>query len=112
MSDLELGMNEVMSDPFVWDDAREYDRGKVYHAEDLDRIEKFGRYRATSTATVSAIARIPARTRRRAASSRAVRRATNTRATRKIRISTPRTWIVCSIKWADGEDARAETGDP
>ena len=44
MSDLELGMNEVMSDPLVWDDARKYDRGKVYHAEDLDRIEKFGRY--------------------------------------------------------------------
>ena len=44
MSDLELGMNEVMSDPLVWDDARKYDRGKVYHADDLDRIEKFGRY--------------------------------------------------------------------
>ena len=44
MSDLELGMNEVMSDPLVWDDARRYDRGKVYHADDLDRIENFGRY--------------------------------------------------------------------
>jgi 2-oxoglutarate/2-oxoacid ferredoxin oxidoreductase subunit alpha len=44
MSDLELGMNEVMSEPLAWDDSRKYDRGKVYHAEDLDRIEKFGRY--------------------------------------------------------------------
>ncbi len=44
LSDLELGMNEVMSDPLVWDDTRRYDRGKVYHADDLDRIENFGRY--------------------------------------------------------------------
>ncbi len=44
MSDLELGMNEVMSDPLEWDDTRSYDRGKVYHADDLDRIENFGRY--------------------------------------------------------------------
>jgi 2-oxoglutarate ferredoxin oxidoreductase subunit alpha len=44
MSDLELGMNEVMSDPLEWDDNRKYDRGKVYDATDLDRIEKFGRY--------------------------------------------------------------------
>jgi 2-oxoglutarate ferredoxin oxidoreductase subunit alpha len=44
MSDLELGMNEVMSDPLAWDDNRKYDRGKVYDAADLDRIEKFGRY--------------------------------------------------------------------
>jgi len=44
MSDLELGMNESLSEPLVWDDARRYDRGKVYDAEDLDRIERFGRY--------------------------------------------------------------------
>jgi 2-oxoglutarate/2-oxoacid ferredoxin oxidoreductase subunit alpha len=44
MSDLELGMNEVMSEPLAWDDTRKYDRGKVYDADDLDRIEKFGRY--------------------------------------------------------------------
>ena len=44
MSDLELGMNEVMSEPLAWDDNRKYDRGKVYDAEDLDRIERFGRY--------------------------------------------------------------------
>jgi 2-oxoglutarate ferredoxin oxidoreductase subunit alpha len=44
MSDLELGMNEIMSEPLTWDDQRRYDRGKVYDAEDLDRIEEFGRY--------------------------------------------------------------------
>ena len=49
MTDLELGMNDTMSDPFEWDDSREYDRGKVYTAADLDALEKagqrFGRYR-------------------------------------------------------------------
>ncbi len=44
MSDLELGMNEMLSEPLSWDDARRYDRGKVYDADALDRIEKFGRY--------------------------------------------------------------------
>jgi 2-oxoglutarate ferredoxin oxidoreductase subunit alpha len=44
MSDLELGMNEVLSPPLEWDDARRYDRGKVYTAEDLEKIEHFGRY--------------------------------------------------------------------
>ena len=44
LSDLELGMNDMMCEPLEWDDARRYDRGKVYHADDLDRIEKFGRY--------------------------------------------------------------------
>jgi 2-oxoglutarate ferredoxin oxidoreductase subunit alpha len=44
MTDLELGMNDVMCDPLEWDDARRYDRGKVFTADELDRIEKFGRY--------------------------------------------------------------------
>lgn len=44
MSDLELGMNDNLSDPFDWDDARRYDRGKVLDAEALESIEKFGRY--------------------------------------------------------------------
>jgi 2-oxoglutarate ferredoxin oxidoreductase subunit alpha len=44
MTDLELGMNDVMCDPLEWDDARRYDRGKVFDADELDRIEKFGRY--------------------------------------------------------------------
>lgn len=44
MSDLELGMNDNMSEPLVWDDARRYDRGKVLDAEALEDVEKFGRY--------------------------------------------------------------------
>ena len=45
MSDLDLGMNDHMSPPLEWDDRREYDRGKVLSAEDLEKIETFGRYR-------------------------------------------------------------------
>ena len=44
LSDLELGMNDNMSEPFAWDDSRKYDRGKVLDAEALDSVEKFGRY--------------------------------------------------------------------
>jgi len=44
MTDLDLGMNDHLCDPFTWDTTRMYDRGKVLNAEDLDRIEKFGRY--------------------------------------------------------------------
>lgn len=44
MTDLDLGMNDHLCDPLTWDPNREYDRGKVLNAEDLDKIEKFGRY--------------------------------------------------------------------
>jgi 2-oxoglutarate ferredoxin oxidoreductase subunit alpha len=44
MSDLELGMNDNMSEPLTWDDARRYDRGKVLDADDLESVERFGRY--------------------------------------------------------------------
>ena len=44
LSDLELGMNDTLSEPFAWDDARRYDRGKVHDADALETIEKFGRY--------------------------------------------------------------------
>ncbi|MEJ2088902.1 MAG: 2-oxoacid:acceptor oxidoreductase family protein, partial [Gammaproteobacteria bacterium] len=44
MSDLELGMNDNLSEPLSWDDERRYDRGKVLTAEDLEGIERFGRY--------------------------------------------------------------------
>lgn len=45
MLDLDLGMNDHVSDPLVWDDNRTYDRGKVLSAEELDsRQEKWGRY--------------------------------------------------------------------
>jgi 2-oxoglutarate ferredoxin oxidoreductase subunit alpha len=44
MTDLDLGMNDHLSDALTWDENRKYDRGKVLTAEDLDRMEKFGRY--------------------------------------------------------------------
>lgn len=44
LSDLELGMNDNLSEPFDWDDDRQYDRGKVLTADDLDQMEVFGRY--------------------------------------------------------------------
>ena len=44
MSDLDLGMNIWMSDPFSYPD-KPTDRGKVLTAEELDKVESFGRYR-------------------------------------------------------------------
>ena len=44
MSDLDLGMNSHMCPALEWDDNREYDLGKVLSAEDLERVETFGRY--------------------------------------------------------------------
>jgi 2-oxoglutarate ferredoxin oxidoreductase subunit alpha len=44
MSDLDIGMNQRLCKPFVWDDARKYDRGKVMTAEMLDAGKEFGRY--------------------------------------------------------------------
>src|SRR2546421_9067517 len=36
MLDLDIGMNHRLCRPFVWNDARKYDRGKVMSAADLD----------------------------------------------------------------------------
>lgn len=44
LTDLDLGMNDWMSKPLVWDDNRAYDRGKVMTAEDLEAGKVFGRY--------------------------------------------------------------------
>jgi 2-oxoglutarate/2-oxoacid ferredoxin oxidoreductase subunit alpha len=44
MSDLDLGMNDNMSEPLAWDDERKYDRGKVMTAEQLESGVDFGRY--------------------------------------------------------------------
>ncbi|MBT8042526.1 MAG: 2-oxoacid:acceptor oxidoreductase family protein, partial [Pontiella sp.] len=45
MSDLDLGMNDNMSEPLEWDDARQYDKGKVFTEEDLENMqERYGRY--------------------------------------------------------------------
>lgn len=44
LTDLDLGMNDHMSPPLKWDDAKKYDRGKVLNARQLEEIETFGRY--------------------------------------------------------------------
>jgi 2-oxoglutarate/2-oxoacid ferredoxin oxidoreductase subunit alpha len=44
MSDLDLGMNNWMSDPFPYPE-KPIDRGKVLGKQDLDRLGSFGRYK-------------------------------------------------------------------
>lgn len=44
LTDLDLGMNDHVSPPLEWDDTRSYKRGKVLSAEDLEKIQRFGRY--------------------------------------------------------------------
>jgi 2-oxoglutarate ferredoxin oxidoreductase subunit alpha len=44
MLDLDIGMNEWLTAPFEWDDARQLDRGKVMTFEDLEAGRDFGRY--------------------------------------------------------------------
>jgi 2-oxoglutarate ferredoxin oxidoreductase subunit alpha len=44
LTDLDLGMNDHISDPLSWEDNRSYDRGKVLGEQQLEEIERFGRY--------------------------------------------------------------------
>ncbi|WP_405227176.1 2-oxoacid:acceptor oxidoreductase subunit alpha [Lentisalinibacter sediminis] len=44
LSDLDIGMNDWMVPELTWDDSYQPDRGKVLHAEDLEKIERFHRY--------------------------------------------------------------------
>jgi 2-oxoglutarate ferredoxin oxidoreductase subunit alpha len=45
MTDLDIGMNQRLCEPFAWDPARDYDRGKVMTAEELEAGRDFGRYK-------------------------------------------------------------------
>jgi 2-oxoglutarate ferredoxin oxidoreductase subunit alpha len=45
MLDLDIGMNEWLTEPFKWDDSRRLDRGKIMTAEMLDAGADFGRYK-------------------------------------------------------------------
>ncbi|MFI5445482.1 2-oxoacid:acceptor oxidoreductase subunit alpha [Polaromonas sp. UC242_47] len=45
MTDLDIGMNQRLCEPFNWDDSRSYDRGKVMTAEELEAGKDFGRYK-------------------------------------------------------------------
>ncbi|RAK61265.1 2-oxoacid:acceptor oxidoreductase subunit alpha [Phenylobacterium hankyongense] len=44
MLDLDIGMNEWLTKPFAWDDARALDRGKVMTHDELEAGKDFGRY--------------------------------------------------------------------
>jgi 2-oxoglutarate ferredoxin oxidoreductase subunit alpha len=44
MLDLDIGMNEWLCEPLAWDDSKQYDRGKVLTAEELEAGREFGRY--------------------------------------------------------------------
>jgi len=49
MSDLDIGMNDWMTDEFKWDDTKVHDRGKVLSREQLDKFKEWkgqdwGRY--------------------------------------------------------------------
>ncbi len=44
MLDLDIGMQDWLTEPFTWDDSHRLDRGKVMTAADLDAGKEFGRY--------------------------------------------------------------------
>jgi 2-oxoglutarate ferredoxin oxidoreductase subunit alpha len=44
MTDLDIGMNTRLCDPFQWNDSRAYDRGKVMTHDELEAGKEFGRY--------------------------------------------------------------------
>jgi 2-oxoglutarate ferredoxin oxidoreductase subunit alpha len=44
MLDLDIGMNDWLVEPLVWDSKRKYDRGKVMTAAELEGGVEFGRY--------------------------------------------------------------------
>ncbi len=45
MTDLDIGMNQRLTKPFVWSDERRFDRGKVLTAEQLEAGVEFARYK-------------------------------------------------------------------
>jgi 2-oxoglutarate ferredoxin oxidoreductase subunit alpha len=45
MTDLDIGMNQRLCEPFSWDEGRDYDRGKVLSAADLEAGREFARYK-------------------------------------------------------------------
>ena len=44
MTDLDIGMNTRLCEPFQWDDTKAYDRGKVMSHDELEAGKDFGRY--------------------------------------------------------------------
>lgn len=54
MSDLDLGMNDHLTDEFIWDDEKKYKQGKLLSAEQLSEIKHYAVI-LISTVTVFAI---------------------------------------------------------
>jgi len=94
MSDLDIGMNQRLCKPFTWDDTREYDRGKVMTAEELEAGRTSVATRM-SMATAFRGAHCPAPIQRLAASSRAAPRATPTRVIPSADRTMSTTWNAC-----------------
>ena len=44
LSDLDIGMQEWLTEPFIWDEGRRLDRGKVMTGAELEAGKEFGRY--------------------------------------------------------------------
>ena len=90
MTDLDLGMNNWMADPFDYPE-KPINRGKVLTAEDLEKLGGFARYR-TWMATASATARCPAPIIRRRPTSRAAAATTRRPSTPSAKTITSTTW--------------------
>ena len=44
LSDIDIGMNDWMTDELTWDDDYVPDRGKILSSDDLDKVDEFYRY--------------------------------------------------------------------
>jgi 2-oxoglutarate/2-oxoacid ferredoxin oxidoreductase subunit alpha len=45
MTDLDIGMNQRLCEPFNWEEGKQYDRGKVMSYDELEAGKDFGRYK-------------------------------------------------------------------
>jgi 2-oxoglutarate ferredoxin oxidoreductase subunit alpha len=45
MTDLDIGMNQRLCEPFKWEEGKQYDRGKVMSYDELQAGKDFGRYK-------------------------------------------------------------------
>jgi 2-oxoglutarate ferredoxin oxidoreductase subunit alpha len=94
MTDLDIGMNQRLCKPFVWDDARAYDRGKVMTAEELEAGKDFGRYKDVDGDGIP-WRTLPGTHPTKGVSSRAARRATRMPGTPSVARTTSTTWSAC-----------------
>ncbi len=95
LTDLDLGMNDNMSQPLVLDDKRAYDRGKVLDAEQLENLkERFGRYLDVDGDGIC-YRTYPGTHPKKGAFTIAAPRATSTRSTPRTARRTSATWSGC-----------------